>query len=264
MGIVPYEKPVGRGQCAPPLRVRRVSAGRRGNRRSAAGGGRSEPVSRKCPDWRPRQWSGIGWHDGGQSPTPTHSGMIFIKCHCEERSDVAIRSPYVVLCGGEYGLPHQCAHWFAMTFFGGAVRAGRCGHRPLRKACRAGSMCPAVEGTAYVGGGTHGCRPTEDMKVRCISMKSSFRGAKRRGNPFSPHDKKCGAGGYGLPHRRARRFAMTFFESAAGVGGASGKSAKRRRWRRKRAGFEEVPRLAATTVVGNRLARRRAIADPYA
>ena len=98
---------------------------------------------------------------------------------------------------GYYGLPHQCAHWFAMTFFGGAVRAGRCGHRPLRKACRAGPMCPAVEG-------------------------------------------------------------------AAGVGGSSGKSAKRRRWRKKRAGFEEVPRLAATTVDGNRLARRRAIADPYA
>ena len=48
-----------------------------------------------------------------------------------------------------------------------------------------------------------------------------------------------------------------------GAGGSSGKSAKRRRWRKKRAGFEEVPRLAATTVDGNRLARRRAIADPY-
>ena len=79
---------------------------------------------------------------------------------------MAIRSPYVVLCGGEYGLPHQCAHWFAMTFFGGAVRAGRCGHRPLRKACRAGPMCPTVEGTAYVGGGTHGCRPTRGNR-RC-------------------------------------------------------------------------------------------------
>ena len=56
-----------------------MRAGRRGNRRSAAGGGRSEPISRKCPDWRPRQWTGIGWHDGGQSPTPTHSGMIFTK-----------------------------------------------------------------------------------------------------------------------------------------------------------------------------------------
>ena len=47
------------------------------------------------------------------------------------------------------------------------------------------------------------------------------------------------------------------------IGGASGKSAKRRQRRMKRAGFEEVPRLAATTVGGNRLARRWAIAAPY-
>ena len=124
-------------------------------------------------------------------------------------------------------------------------------------------MCPAVGGAAHVGGGTHGCRPTGDMKVQCISMKLSFRGAKRRGNPFSPHGRGCGAGEYGLPHRCAHRFAMTFFESAAGVGGSSGKSAKRRRWWKKRAGFEEVPRLAATIVDGNRLARRWAIAAPY-
>ena len=45
--------------------------GRRGNRRSAASGRRSEAVSRKCPDWRTRQWPGIGWHDGGQPPAPT-------------------------------------------------------------------------------------------------------------------------------------------------------------------------------------------------
>ena len=45
--------------------------GRRGNRRSAASGGRSELISRKCPDWRPQQWPGIGWHDGGQPPPPT-------------------------------------------------------------------------------------------------------------------------------------------------------------------------------------------------
>ena len=44
----------------------------RGNRRSAAGGRRSEAVSRKCPDWRPQQWPGIGWDDGGQeNPAPT-------------------------------------------------------------------------------------------------------------------------------------------------------------------------------------------------
>ena len=47
------------------------------------------------------------------------------------------------------------------------------------------------------------------------------------------------------------------------VGGPSGKSAKRCQWQRKRAGFEEVPRLAATTVAGNRLARRWATAGPY-
>ena len=70
----------------------------RGNRRSAAGGGRSEAISRKCPDWRPRQWPGIGWHNGGQeSPSPTHplyppvgAGVpdgpltaLLAMCHCE-------------------------------------------------------------------------------------------------------------------------------------------------------------------------------------
>ena len=45
--------------------------------------------------------------------------------------------------------------------------------------------------------------------------------------------------------------------------GPSGKSAKRCQWQKKRAGFEEVPRLAATTVAGNRLARRWATAGPY-
>ena len=109
--------------------------GRRGNRRSAAGGGRSEPVSRKCPDWRPRQWMGIGWHDGGQSPPPTEA-------------------------------------WLGM-------RRRRAGENPA---------------------------PTQD---KMIFVKMSFRGAKRRGNPFSP----CGGGAawgyYGLPHQPAGWFAMT-------------------------------------------------------
>ena len=44
-----------------------------------------------------------------------------------------------------------------------------------------------------------------------------------------------------------------------------GKSAKRRQWRMKRAGFEEVPRLAGTTVPVSRLARRWAREPlPYA
>ena len=59
-----------------------MQAGRRGNRRSAAGGGRSEPISRKCPDWRPRQWTGIGWHDGGQSPPPTKTAMCLVPRRC--------------------------------------------------------------------------------------------------------------------------------------------------------------------------------------
>ena len=64
--------------------------------------------------------------------------------------------PLMRCCAGEYGLPHQCAHWFAMTWGfegavrgrrrgegtppyrggqGGAVQAGRRGRRPLRMFC---------------------------------------------------------------------------------------------------------------------------------
>ena len=76
------------GQGRPPLRkciLRCVGEGLcpsrgRGNRRSAAGGGCSEPVSRKCPDWRTRQWPGIGWHDGGQeNPAPTDDSTIELR-----------------------------------------------------------------------------------------------------------------------------------------------------------------------------------------
>ena len=44
-----------------------------------------------------------------------------IGCHCEERSDVAISSgileqPTIETAVPRHrGLPHQCAHWFAMT-----------------------------------------------------------------------------------------------------------------------------------------------------
>ena len=45
-----------------------------GSELSAASGGCSEAISRKCPDWRPQQWPGIGWHDGGQeNPAPTET-----------------------------------------------------------------------------------------------------------------------------------------------------------------------------------------------
>ena len=101
---------VRRGEGTPPYGCGTwgaVHTGRRGNRRSAAGGGRSEPVSRKCPDWRPRQWTGIGWHDGGQSPPPTDAWQ-----------GNSVR-------GREYGLPRRCAP--AMTAFWrcGGYWAGR-------------------------------------------------------------------------------------------------------------------------------------------
>ncbi len=40
-------------------------------------------------------------------------------CHCEARSDVAIRIPFAlffcVMWRKENGLPRQCVHWLAMT-----------------------------------------------------------------------------------------------------------------------------------------------------
>ena len=107
-----------------------VQAGRRGNRLSAAGGGRSEPVSRKCPDWRPRQWTGIGWHDGGQSPTLTESWARGRTGRCGHRP---LRKYEGSAVRGEYGLPHQPAGWFAMTFFESAAGCenGRSFPRPF-------------------------------------------------------------------------------------------------------------------------------------
>ena len=67
---------VGQGPCALPGVREKSGSGRRGNRRSAASGGRSELISRKCPDWRPQQWPGIGWHDGGQPPAPTKAYLV--------------------------------------------------------------------------------------------------------------------------------------------------------------------------------------------
>ena len=64
--------PGGRTEASAPTDDKKCGkTGRRGNRRSAASGGRSELISRKCPDWRPQQWPGIGWLDGGQPPPPT-------------------------------------------------------------------------------------------------------------------------------------------------------------------------------------------------
>ena len=102
------------------------------------------------------------------------------------------------------------------------------------------AACPhaAVMVRWLTGGGLRAARPTEAYL------------AVRRG------------GALPLP-RATARVAPT--EALQGVrqNGPSGKSAKRCQWQMKRAGFEEVPRLADTTVTGNRLARRWATAGPY-
>ena len=46
-------------------------------------------------------------------------------------------------------------------------QAGRCGHCPLRKSCRAWLVCPAVGLRRSIGGGTHGCRPAESYNLLC-------------------------------------------------------------------------------------------------
>ena len=104
--------------------------GRRGNRRSAASGGRSELISRKCPDWRPQQWPGIGWHDGGQPPAPTE-GVPGVRSR--KKSPVTALPCQPPLGKGAEGTgvtdchTSDIGHWFAMTggFTWGAVQDRR-------------------------------------------------------------------------------------------------------------------------------------------
>ena len=78
----------------------------------------------------------------------------------------------------------------------------------------------------------------------------------QRGTWAPPYKGLCDiAGGQGRPPLRCCVTKKCVGEGALPLPRA-GKSAKRRRWRMKRAGFEEVPRLADTTVAGNRLAQR--------
>ncbi len=81
-GCRPTKYNVGQGPCALPKVRCKPGSGRRGNRRSAASGRCSKAISRKCPDWRPRQWPGIGWHDGGQPPPPTPILSIILHISC--------------------------------------------------------------------------------------------------------------------------------------------------------------------------------------
>ena len=216
MGIVPYARflffPVGRGQCAPPLEVRCVSA--------AAHMGAA--LQRNLQNMR----------RGGGSAPPVHGHRIFIKMSfrgAQRRGNPFSLCGEGAAQGTEYGLPHRCAHRFAMTRILLGVRC-----------MSGGGSAPPVHG-------------------RRIFIKLSFRGAQRRGNPFPPCSEGAVRGGCGCPccgtqnfgaalrrplkiltaatrssrffchrqrsirspHQRARWFAMTgnFFGGAVHIGG---------------------------------------------
>ena len=124
---------------------------------------------------------------------------------------------------------------------------GRRGRRPLTRGA-AGKTNPPVTASPCqppLGKGAEkaGVRIATTSLRTGLAMTPLTRGAvqtRAGGQRRPPLRRGCkGCVGEGLcPSRRA------------------GKSAKRRRWRMQRAGFEEVPRLADTTVAGNRLARR--------
>ena len=174
----------------------------------------------------------------------------------------------------------QCAHWLRNDrfFYKGCGKTGRPGGRPLRKRskkCRWAGRC---------GERTERCQWQRKRSERVAAVKISSvrrkaaqkfwapqqdhrplrRGYKRCGKtgrrgrrPLRKRNKKCRWAGR-CGHRPLRRGLQGVQQN-----GSSGKSAKRCQWQKKRGGFEEVPRLADTTVAGNRLARRWATAVPY-
>ena len=71
----------------------------------------------------------IGFHKHGIIIDSMRQSSVH-HCHCEERSDVAIRFPLVQTNSTEMlkksqplgnGLPRQCAHWLAMTVVVGTL-----------------------------------------------------------------------------------------------------------------------------------------------
>ena len=115
------------------------------------------------------------------------------------------------------------------------VRRGRCLHRPALPRF----MQPSV------GAGFYPARPIADALLVTV----------RRGGRLCPPARTCTA-----------FHIMCHCEPVTDVTGVAirtpkpplrkGKSPKRCQWQKKRGDFEEVPRLAGTTVPGNRLARR--------
>ena len=160
--------PVGRGQCAPPLEVRGVSAAAHMGAALQKITGRVRQIGRgRTPPLR------IGWRcgaggcglphrcvhrfamtrillevrcmSGGGSAPPVHGHRIFIKLSfrgAQRRGNPFPPCSEGAVRGG-CGLPHRCARWFAMTgnFFGGAV---------------------------HIGGGVRAPRPTENVfNIKC-------------------------------------------------------------------------------------------------
>ena len=88
------------------------------------------------------------------------------------RSSLRIRRKYCSLFGyycGENGLPHQCAHWFAMT---GKRRRRRCGYKDVlpRKGCP-------------FAGPTHWAAMTGRKRERFCASKGARTGKKIRKRP---------------------------------------------------------------------------------
>ena len=147
-----------------------------GSELSAASGGRSELISRKCPDWRPQQWPGIGWHDGGQPPAPTE-GLQGVRYRKESPSHGFAVTPPLGKGAEGTGVTDchtsDIGHWFAMT---GGLYMG-CGAR------QAGDR----EG-----------RPYESV-TRGAVQKRIPQSRLRRDSPFRQGGQ--GDGGCGLPHQ---------------------------------------------------------------
>ena len=121
----------------------------RGNRRSAASGGCSEAISRKCPDWRSQQWPGIGRYDGGQeNPAPMKLQGVWYKAGRVVREadpyGGVVRSAAQIK-GGPAGRPYGFYIHFLYTLCGALRRinlpgAGVCPCRPTRCGPRPGAF----------------------------------------------------------------------------------------------------------------------------
>ena len=101
------------------------------------------------------------------------------------------------------GLPHQCAHWFAMTGLVGMCAPGH--------GCNVPHFCQGMRIAAPV--------PCNRRRVAVFSM--SLRGAKRRGNPYSLRQCKTRSntlGEYGKMHTNLPEVVPSYQASLRGRG----------------------------------------------